>query len=232
VNTWVATLATIGTILSAAYALWLYRKVVLGALTKPSLALIKDLDYREIITLGPLVDSDHPVRHLPEAGARLLGGFGRRNCSRTTSARSARRKPPPCWRIDQRRDPPMPETLEIPALLPALPEIVLALGAMALLWSAHSVASRRPGASTCGDPAADLHRRRHRLAAGGQARHLWRQLCRRQLRPFPQAAGIDRIGGRDPDVHRLSRAQEAAEVRIFDPDPARHHRDDDAHLGG
>jgi NADH-quinone oxidoreductase subunit M len=55
VNTWVATLVTIGTILSAAYALWLYRKVVLGALTKPSLALIKDLNYREIITLGPLV---------------------------------------------------------------------------------------------------------------------------------------------------------------------------------
>jgi NADH-quinone oxidoreductase subunit M len=55
VNTWVAALATIGTILSAAYALWLYRKVVLGALTKPSLALIKDLNYREMITLGPLV---------------------------------------------------------------------------------------------------------------------------------------------------------------------------------
>jgi NADH-quinone oxidoreductase subunit M len=55
VNTWVAALATIGTILSAAYALWLYRKVVLGALTKPSLGLIKDLNYREMITLGPLV---------------------------------------------------------------------------------------------------------------------------------------------------------------------------------
>ena len=55
VNTWVATLATIGTILSTAYALWLYRKVVLGALTKPSLGLIKDLNYREMITLGPLV---------------------------------------------------------------------------------------------------------------------------------------------------------------------------------
>jgi NADH-quinone oxidoreductase subunit M len=54
VNTWVATLATIGTILSAAYALWLYRKVVFGALDKPSLAAMKDLDYREIITLGPL----------------------------------------------------------------------------------------------------------------------------------------------------------------------------------
>ena len=55
VNTWVATLATLGTILSTAYALWLYRKVVFGALTKPSLAAIRDLDYREVITLGPLV---------------------------------------------------------------------------------------------------------------------------------------------------------------------------------
>src|ERR1700731_2781750 len=37
-NITVATLATIGTILSAAYALWLYRKVILGALEKPGLA--------------------------------------------------------------------------------------------------------------------------------------------------------------------------------------------------
>ena len=55
VNIWVATLATIGVILSAAYALWLYRKVIFGALDKPRLAAIRDLDYREIITLGPLV---------------------------------------------------------------------------------------------------------------------------------------------------------------------------------
>jgi NADH-quinone oxidoreductase subunit M len=54
VNTWVAALATTGTILSAAYALWLYRKVIFGTLDKPSLAGIRDLDYREIITLGPL----------------------------------------------------------------------------------------------------------------------------------------------------------------------------------
>jgi NADH-quinone oxidoreductase subunit M len=54
INTWAAALATIGTILSAAYALWLYRKIVFGALVKPSLALIRDLNYREIITLGPL----------------------------------------------------------------------------------------------------------------------------------------------------------------------------------
>jgi NADH-quinone oxidoreductase subunit M len=55
VNTWVATLATIGTILSAAYALWLYRKVVLGKLEKPSLFNIKDLGWREITIFVPLV---------------------------------------------------------------------------------------------------------------------------------------------------------------------------------
>ena len=37
VNTWVALFATTGVILSAAYALWLYRKVIFGALTKESL---------------------------------------------------------------------------------------------------------------------------------------------------------------------------------------------------
>jgi NADH-quinone oxidoreductase subunit M len=50
-----ATFATLGVILSAAYALWLYRKVVFGALVKPSLASIKDLTFRESLTLMPLV---------------------------------------------------------------------------------------------------------------------------------------------------------------------------------
>jgi NADH-quinone oxidoreductase subunit M len=47
--------ATTGVILSACYALWLYRKVVFGALVKPSLASIKDLTFRECLTLVPLV---------------------------------------------------------------------------------------------------------------------------------------------------------------------------------
>jgi NADH-quinone oxidoreductase subunit M len=55
VNIPVATLASLGVILSAAYALWLYRKVVFGTLTKPALAGIRDLDYREVIVLAPLV---------------------------------------------------------------------------------------------------------------------------------------------------------------------------------
>ena len=36
VNTWVAFFATTGVILSAAYALWLYRRVIFGALDKPT----------------------------------------------------------------------------------------------------------------------------------------------------------------------------------------------------
>jgi len=54
-NTWVAFFATFGVILSAAYALWLYRRVVYGALEKPSLAGIADLTWREFAILTPLV---------------------------------------------------------------------------------------------------------------------------------------------------------------------------------
>ena len=55
VNTWVALLATLGTILSAAYALYLYRRVIFGKLEKASLANILDLSPREIAILAPLV---------------------------------------------------------------------------------------------------------------------------------------------------------------------------------
>jgi NADH-quinone oxidoreductase subunit M len=55
INTWVATLATLGTILSAAYALWLYRKVIFGKLERPSLFAIRDIGLREVVILAPLV---------------------------------------------------------------------------------------------------------------------------------------------------------------------------------
>jgi len=47
--------ASFGLILSACYALWLYRKVVFGSLVKPSLMTIKDLTLRECVMLFPLV---------------------------------------------------------------------------------------------------------------------------------------------------------------------------------
>ena len=53
-NPWVAFFATTGVILSAAYALFLYRRVIFGVLDKPSLATIQDLSWREIALLAPL----------------------------------------------------------------------------------------------------------------------------------------------------------------------------------
>ena len=55
VNTWVAILATTGVILSAAYALYVYRRVIFGELVKPALQTIKDLNAREVAILAPLV---------------------------------------------------------------------------------------------------------------------------------------------------------------------------------
>ncbi|TYR35171.1 NADH-quinone oxidoreductase subunit M [Mesorhizobium microcysteis] len=55
VNTWVALFAATGVILSAAYALWLYRRVVYGALTKESLKGLLDLSTREKLIIYPLV---------------------------------------------------------------------------------------------------------------------------------------------------------------------------------
>jgi len=51
----VATIATLGVILSAGYALWLYRKMVFGKLEKPKLQSIQDMDAREIGIFAPLV---------------------------------------------------------------------------------------------------------------------------------------------------------------------------------
>ena len=54
-NTWVALFATTGVILSAAYALWLYRRVIFGALEKENLKAMLDLSRREKAILYPLI---------------------------------------------------------------------------------------------------------------------------------------------------------------------------------
>ena len=55
VNTWVAAVAATGVVLSAAYALWLYRRVVMGDLIKESLKSITDMTSRERLVFAPLV---------------------------------------------------------------------------------------------------------------------------------------------------------------------------------
>ncbi|MBF9020101.1 NADH-quinone oxidoreductase subunit M [Rhodobacterales bacterium HKCCA1058] len=55
VNTLIGLLAATGVILSAAYALWLYRRVVFGDLIKESLKSITDMTARERAIFAPLV---------------------------------------------------------------------------------------------------------------------------------------------------------------------------------
>ena len=54
-NTWVAAVAATGVILSAGYALWLYRRVVMGDLIKESLKSITDMTTRERAIFAPLI---------------------------------------------------------------------------------------------------------------------------------------------------------------------------------
>ncbi len=54
-NTAVAIVATTGVILSAAYALYLYRRMIFGELEKQSLKKIMDMNAREIAVIAPLV---------------------------------------------------------------------------------------------------------------------------------------------------------------------------------
>lgn len=54
-STWVAFGTASGLILGATYALWLYRRVVFGELTRSELKKILDLDFREIIMFVPII---------------------------------------------------------------------------------------------------------------------------------------------------------------------------------
>ena len=93
-NTWVALFAATGVILSAAYALYLYRRVIFGVLDKPQLATIADLHWREIATLGPLLVLTiyygvHPQPILDASAASidaLLQGFNHAIAATKTAA--------------------------------------------------------------------------------------------------------------------------------------------------
>jgi NADH-quinone oxidoreductase subunit M len=73
-NTTVALLATFGVILSAAYALWLYWRVVFGELEKRSLANIEDMNLREVVVLVPLVAATLFFGFYPKPIFDMTGG--------------------------------------------------------------------------------------------------------------------------------------------------------------
>ena len=55
VNTWVAALSTTGIVLSAAYALWLYRRIMFGEIIRNDLREILDMNRREVLVFAPLI---------------------------------------------------------------------------------------------------------------------------------------------------------------------------------
>ncbi len=54
-NSWYGFLASFGMVLGAAYMLWLYRRLFFGALTKPEVKAMPDLNGREIAMFAPLI---------------------------------------------------------------------------------------------------------------------------------------------------------------------------------
>jgi NADH-quinone oxidoreductase subunit M len=73
VNTWVAVVATSGVILSAAYGLWLYRRVALGALLREALAGITDMSRRERAIFAPLIIMTLILGVYPAAVTDMIG---------------------------------------------------------------------------------------------------------------------------------------------------------------
>lgn len=73
VNTWVAFVAASGVILSAAYALWLYRRVVFGELIKESLKTITEMNPREKWIFAPLVAMTLFLGVYPAAVTDIIG---------------------------------------------------------------------------------------------------------------------------------------------------------------
>ena len=55
INTYFAVFATTGVVLAATYSLWLYRRMIFGALIKDDLSEMLDLTQREIIIFVPLI---------------------------------------------------------------------------------------------------------------------------------------------------------------------------------
>ena len=129
INTWVAFLATTGVILSAAYALWLYRRIIFGKLEKASLKFITDLTWREVVVMTPLVlltilFGFYPAPILDASAVSveaLIKGF---NASLAAAEQA---------RLCARAVGALPVSYAPRISPPLLPELILACGAMALL---------------------------------------------------------------------------------------------------
>jgi NADH-quinone oxidoreductase subunit M len=72
-STWTAIVAATGVILSAVYALSLYRRVIFGTMTNPALANITDVDWRELLIFAPLIASTLALGVYPNMVFHITG---------------------------------------------------------------------------------------------------------------------------------------------------------------
>ena len=99
VNTWVAFFATLGVILSAAYALWLYRRVIFGELDKPSARRASSISTaREIADprAAGRADASSSASTRRRSSTSSAASVDRRCSTTTRQAHRRRRKPPRC----------------------------------------------------------------------------------------------------------------------------------------
>jgi NADH-quinone oxidoreductase subunit M len=89
VSTWVVFFAATGIILSACYALWLYRRIMLGDLIKESLKTIRDLSRREKLIFAPLVAGMIILGVYPAYVLDITGPAVRALVEHTETARAA-----------------------------------------------------------------------------------------------------------------------------------------------
>jgi len=131
----------LGIVLGAAYMLWLYQRTMFGKLDNPENAKLKDLDFREIMTIAPIVVCWLLDRAVPEAAVphpREAGGRDRRAACRR---RGAGRRPRP----RRSRGSPGPMTPFDPNQLRLIaPEMVLILSAFFVLILSATIDRAKP----------------------------------------------------------------------------------------
>ena len=72
-NPWWAVIATSGIVLGAAYMLWLYQRTMFGKLTNEANKGLKDLNFREIFTMVPLLAFGPGRKRAPTHWALIVG---------------------------------------------------------------------------------------------------------------------------------------------------------------
>ena len=148
-NSWIAIFAATGVILSAAYALYLYRRIIFGALVKPSAADHSGSERRaKIAILAPLVVITIALGIYPKPVLDVTTPAVAKLISDNKTALALDHAPQGRAELQQGSGP-----VNLQAdLLVLLPELILAVGAMALLLAGAISGEKSAPAISAGPP--------------------------------------------------------------------------------